>query len=310
MATKDNSDYIESPAAPAPSGLGLLRELRGGFNFDNCVRNSTLMRAGRLMPKMMKTGTTICGIVFRDGVVLGADTRATEGSIVCDKNCEKIHRISRLIYCCGAGTSADTENVTGLISSQLELHRLATGSEPRVVTAMTRLKQHLFKYQGHVSAALVLGGVDASGGHIYTVYPHGSTDKLPYATMGSGSLASMAVFESKYKDNLDEKEAVSLVEEAIQAGILNDLGSGSNVDICVINRGGQRMFRTYWSIPAPRPESARRSYRFPRGTTEIIHEAQRLFRTGITIESSESKSSGESKRPDRPATAVKMDVAT
>lgn len=29
--------------------------------------------------------------------------------------------------CCGAGTAADTENVTELISSNLELHRLSTG---------------------------------------------------------------------------------------------------------------------------------------------------------------------------------------
>ena len=49
---------------------------------------------------------------WQDGVVLGADTRATEGSIVCDKNCEKIHYISKNMYCCGAGTSADTENTT------------------------------------------------------------------------------------------------------------------------------------------------------------------------------------------------------
>jgi 20S proteasome alpha/beta subunit len=46
---------------------------------------------------------------------LGADTRATEGSIVCDKNCEKIHYISPKIYCCGAGTSGDLESVTGKI---------------------------------------------------------------------------------------------------------------------------------------------------------------------------------------------------
>ena len=44
--------------------------------------------------------------------MLGADTRATEGPIVADKNCEKIHFISKNIYCCGAGTSADTENTT------------------------------------------------------------------------------------------------------------------------------------------------------------------------------------------------------
>lgn len=58
------------------------------------------------------------------------------------------------------------------------------------------------RYQGHIGAALVLGGFDATGPQLYTVYPHGSTDKLPYVTMGSGSLAAMSVFESKWKPNM------------------------------------------------------------------------------------------------------------
>jgi 20S proteasome alpha/beta subunit len=54
----------------------------------------------------------------QDGVVLGADTRSTSGSTVADKNCEKIHYIAPNIYCCGAGTAADTENVTGASNRQ------------------------------------------------------------------------------------------------------------------------------------------------------------------------------------------------
>lgn len=41
-----------------------------------------------------------------------------------------------------------------------------------------------FRYQGHVGAALVLGGVDTTGPHLFTIHPHGSTDKLPYVSMG------------------------------------------------------------------------------------------------------------------------------
>jgi len=40
------------------------------------------------------------------------------------------------------------------------------------------------RYQGYISAALVLGGVDSTGPHLYSVHPHGSTDSLPYVTMG------------------------------------------------------------------------------------------------------------------------------
>ncbi|GMF23053.1 unnamed protein product [Phytophthora fragariaefolia] len=62
-----------------------------------------------------------------------------------------------------------------------------------------------------------------------------STDKLPYVTMGSGSLAAMSVFEHGYKDDMTD-EAKKLVQDAILAGIFNDLGSGSNVDVTTIKK--------------------------------------------------------------------------
>lgn len=111
-----------------------------------CWFSNTVMEGKGLgIPKATKTGTTIVGLVYKDGLVLGADTRATAGPIVADKNCEKIHYLAPNMYCCGAGTAADTEMTTALISSQLELHRLSTGRQARVVTAMTLLKQMLFK---------------------------------------------------------------------------------------------------------------------------------------------------------------------
>ena len=191
-----------------------------------------------------------------------------QGPIVADKNCEKIHYIAPNVYCCGAGTAADTENVTGLVASQLELHRLETGRQSRTVTAMTLLKNHLFKYQGHVSAALVLGGVDFTGPKLYTVYPHGSVDKLPYVTMGSGSLAAMAVLESGYKDGLTREEGIKLVHDAIAAGIWNDLGSGSNVDITVITKDKTDILRNY-ATPNERPYKRQAGYNFPKGTTPV-----------------------------------------
>lgn len=42
----------------------------------------------------------------------------------------------------------------------------------------------VLRYQGYIGAALVLGGLDCNGPHLYSIYPHGSTDKLPYVTMG------------------------------------------------------------------------------------------------------------------------------
>ena len=41
------------------------------------------------------------------------------------------------------------------------------------------------------------------------------------------------------------EDAKTLVSEAIQAGIFNDLGSGSNVDLCVITHRGVDYIRPY-----------------------------------------------------------------
>lgn len=241
---------------------------KSGFSFDLAKRNNFLVSKGATIQKATKTGTTIVGVIFKDGIVLGADTRATNGPIVADKNCEKIHYIAPNIYCCGAGTAADTEFTTGLIASQLELHRLSSGRSSRVATAMTLLKQHLFKYQGHIGAALILGGVDFYGPHLYTIYPHGSTDKLPYVTMGSGSLAAMSVFESSWKPDMERQDAIDLVADAIQAGIFNDLGSGSNVDVTVIESDGNVDILRNYITPNEKPQREL-SYKFPVGVTPI-----------------------------------------
>merc|ERR1711935_586812 len=241
-------------------------------------RNPMIMasKGSEYLPKLTKkTGTTIVGMVYKGGVVLGADTRATAGTEVAEKNCEKIHYLAPNIYCCGAGTAADTEKTTDMIAGQLHLHRMASGRDSRVATAKTMLADMLFRYQGHVSAALVLGGVDLNGPHIYTVYPHGSTDNLPYATMGSGSHAAMSVFESRYQDDMELEEAKFLVKDAIRAGIFNDLGSGGNVDLTVLAKGKPaEILRNY---ETPNDRAFKRTYDFVPGTTPILSTKVDIF---------------------------------
>lgn len=264
---------------------------QGGFSFELFSRNQQLIKQlggqSSSLPKAWKTGTTIVGIIYKDGVVLGADTRATGGTEVVDKNCEKIHYLAPNIWCCGAGTAADTEKTTELIASNLELLRLSTGTQSRVVGALTLLKRMLYKYQGNVSAALVLGGVDVHGPHLYSIHPHGSTQRLPYTTMGSGSLAAMAVFESRYTEDMEEEAAIHLVRDAIRAGIFNDLGSGSNVDVTVIRKESVTRLRTYetaagsasdYKAKYPRPAKLTP----PPGTTFVIEESFKPHKKSTT----------------------------
>jgi len=249
--------------------LDVLQMHRGGFNFEDCPRNAYLReKCSTKPPTAMKSGTTICGVVCADAVVLAADTRATEGPIVADKNCQKLHYISKNVYCAGAGTAADLEHTTQLMEAQMELLRMAMNREPRVCTVVRRLSTMLFKYQGHVGCALVLGGVDITGPHLYQIYPHGSTDHLPFTTMGSGSLCAMSILESEYKSGMTIPEGMALVQKAIRAGIFNDLGSGGNVDVCVITKDGGTIHR---NIETPNPRKFKAQHKaFPNGLTPVL----------------------------------------
>ena len=46
-----------------------------------------------------------------------------------------------------------------------------------------------------------------------------------------------------YQEDMEEEDAKRLVQDAIRAGIFNDLGSGSNVDLCVIRKNSVEMLR-------------------------------------------------------------------
>jgi len=260
--------------------LDVLDSQRGGFSFENCKRNAYLAAKANIKPPTaMKSGTTICGIQLKDAVILAADTRATEGPMVADKNCEKLHYISNNIFCAGAGTAADLEHTTQLMESQMELLRMATNTQPRVCTVVRRLSSMLFKYQGYIGCALVLGGVDHTGAHLYQIYPHGSTDCLPFTSMGSGSLAAMAILESEYRDNMTIEEGKALVAKAIHAGIFNDLGSGGNIDVCVIQKDGGEIFR---NMEKPNERLFKAKYKaFPKGTTPVLKEDIRKL---VTVE--------------------------
>ena len=116
--------------------------------------------------------------------------------------------------------------------------------------------------------------------------------------MGSGSLAAMSVFETQWKKDVTRDEAVKLCSDAILAGIYNDLGSGSNVDVCVITAEKATLLRNH--LQPMKREKKQRNYRFQKGTTAVLNEkiiTREELRKFITVEEDNVE-----------GTAEKMDV--
>mmetsp|Transcript_20668 Transcript_20668/g.31828 ORF Transcript_20668/g.31828 Transcript_20668/m.31828 type:complete len:479 (+) Transcript_20668:65-1501(+) len=225
--------------------------------------------------RLRSTGTTIAGCIVEKGkyVVLAADTRATDDRMVADKRCEKVHCIASNVWCCGAGTSADLDALVRQTKYTLALRNLIKDSignqnygtadddycnnkqflesaegifvRPASVSSVCRiLRDALYEGNGYIGANLVLGGYDQQSGAILTaIHPHGSMDVVPYAALGSGGLAAMGVLESRYHKDLTLDEGVALVKDAIAAGIANDLGSGSQIDMCILGPRGTNYTR-------------------------------------------------------------------
>jgi Proteasome subunit len=54
-----------------------------------------------------------------------------------------------------------------------------------------------------------------------------------------------AIITTEYEDDITVDDAIKLVCAAITAGIDNDLGSGSNVDICIITKDSTKYTRAF-----------------------------------------------------------------
>lgn len=221
---------------------------------------------------LLKTGTTIVGICCRDGVVLGADTRSTGGPLVIDKEKLKIHAASSRIFCCAAGTSADCDQITRACGQVLALQRVEhelAGESHVLDSVFLAVSTIMDLFQTPVGnrmpeSAIILGGVDRLvGPSLYQITRDGGLPTT-FCALGSGSVDAISVLESARRkwgspismsfrdglecleqsvENVDAETAVEAVRRAVQAGILNDLGSGSHVDICIIKLDGVRQWR-------------------------------------------------------------------
>lgn len=80
----------------------------------------------------------------------------------------------------------------------------------------------------------------------------------------------MSVFETQWKSGLNEEEATELCSQAIQSGIFNDLGSGSNVDVCIIKEDLTTLKRGF--VQPNERSKKQKSYVFKRGTTAVLNE--------------------------------------
>lgn len=193
------------------------------------------------MPKFVLTGTTTMGLVCRDGIVLGTDTRATLGTFIAHKHAKKVYAIDDHVAMTIAGGVADAQSVVEVLRANSKLYKYEKGM-PIPISAVARLAANILFQSRYYPFLLqsIIGGVDDQGAHIFALDPLGSVTEEKCVSTGSGSPVAYGVLEPGYKEGMTIKEAVPLVVRAVTSAMKRDSASGDSYDVAVITKEGYR----------------------------------------------------------------------
>ncbi len=192
--------------------------------------------------ELKKTGTTILGMVCKDGVIVATERRATMGTLIAHKATKKLYKIDEHLGLCTAGLVGDLQVLSRYLSAEVNLYRLKRDAQMPVKSAATLMSNILNQrkfYPYYVQ--LILGGWDSQGGHIFSLDAAGGAIPDNYTAGGSGSPYVFGVLEDQYKDDMTVEEGIDLAARAMTAAMGRDSASGDGIDIAVIN---EKEFRT------------------------------------------------------------------
>lgn len=199
-----------------------------------------------LKNSVLKTGTTILGIVCKDGIVMAADRQVTAGHTVMMKNEKKVVQVNDYVVASWCGNAADAQRMGKLISAELKLKELRSKSRPTIKQAANLTGAISFSNIRQPSmipsiVGTLVGGFNEDGTvELYTIEPAGGVYKVEDfdANFGSGMPYVLGLLERQYKKDLSVKEGIELAKEALKSSTQRDVGSGYGIDIFKITKEG------------------------------------------------------------------------
>lgn len=83
-------------------------------------------------------------VTFKDGVILGADSRTTTGAYIANRVTDKLTRVHDKIWCCRSGSAADTQAIADIVQYHLELYTSQYGT-PSTETAASVIQRIMLR---------------------------------------------------------------------------------------------------------------------------------------------------------------------
>ncbi|RKF61245.1 Proteasome subunit beta type-1 [Erysiphe neolycopersici] len=206
----------------------------GNLNEDGIHVDMECLKKGEV-----NLGTSIMAVNFKDGVILGADSRTTTGAYIANRVTDKLTQVHDTIWCCRSGSAADTQAVADIVHYHLGLYGIKNGRPPTTQTAAALFQEICYHNKNQLKAGLIIAGWDERhGGQVYSIPLGGSLHKQSYAIGGSGSTFIYGYCDKHWKEGMNEEEAVDFVRNALQQAIKWDGSSGGVIRMVVLTAKG------------------------------------------------------------------------
>ncbi len=199
-----------------------------------------------LKNQILKSGTTIVGIVCKDGVVMAADRQSTAGNIIMDKDSEKIVPVNSYLAISSTGMVSDIQRAIKLTAAELKIKELRSKSRPSVKQGANLLASII--YQSIRQPAMlqfivgsIVGGFNEDGTtELYTIDPSGGIKQIKDydANFGSGMPFVLGLLERQYKKGMAVSDGIKLAIESVKSSTQRDTGSGHGIDVFSITKDG------------------------------------------------------------------------
>ena len=182
-------------------------------------------------------------VTFKDGVILGADSRTTTGAYIANRVTDKLTRVHDKIWCCRSGSAADTQAVADIVQYHLDLYTSNYGT-PSTETAASIFKTICYENKDGLSAGIIVAGFDdkTKKGEVFSIPLGGSVHKQDYAIAGSGSAFIYGYCDKNYKHDMSKDETVNFMKHSLSQAIKWDGSSGGVIRMVVLtNEGVERL---------------------------------------------------------------------
>ncbi len=196
--------------------------------------------------KILKTGTSIVGIVCKDGVVMAADRKVTAGNLVMAKNTKKLIPVNDYLTVATTGNASDALLLVKVIRAELKLKELKTKTRPTVKEAanlIAMVTYHNIRQPTMIPniVGTLVAGINPDGtAELFSVEPAGGAYAIEDydANFGSGMPFILGFLERNWKQNLSVKEGIELAIESLKSSTQRDVASGHGIDVYTLTKEG------------------------------------------------------------------------